>query len=72
MGSSESIAGWVGQQDGTGQPIVPGSAIEGFLCAVVCLSRVDTEGIFPDEDKKQAIQAIRVIPLRLVVWWTDS
>lgn len=53
----QSISGWVGRQDETGQAIVPGVAMRRVLSQLFESAGVDTEDIFPDENKRQAIQA---------------
>ena len=54
----QSISGWVGQQDETGAPIIPGSAIRRVLSQLFQSAGVDTEGIFPDERLEKALAGI--------------
>lgn len=54
----QSISGWVGQVDETGQPIVPASAIRRLLSQLFKSAGVDTDGIFPDEKLEQALSGV--------------
>lgn len=54
----QSISGFVGQPDENGTPIVPGSAIRRVLSQLFQSAGVDVEGIFPDENMRQALQNV--------------
>ena len=49
----QSISGWVGQQDETGQPIIPGSAVRTLLAKLFESAGIDTEDIFPNHNLQQ-------------------
>jgi len=51
----QSITGWVGQQDETGQPIIPGSAVRTLLAKLFESAGIDTEDIFPNHNLQQVM-----------------
>jgi len=55
----QSISGWVGKQDETGQPIVSGAALRRVLSQLFQSAGVDTEGIFPDEKLEKALSGVQ-------------
>lgn len=54
----QSISGWVGMQDETGKPIIPGTAIRRVLAQMFESAGVDVEGIFPDEKLEKALSGV--------------
>lgn len=51
----QSISGWVGRNDETGQPIVPGSAVRVLLTKLFESAGIDTEDIFPNYKLQQVM-----------------
>lgn len=51
----QSISGWVGRNDETGQPIVPGSAVRVLLAKLFESAGIDTEDIFPNYKLQQVM-----------------
>lgn len=51
----QSISGWVGRNDETGQPIVPGSAVRVLLAKLFESAGLDTEDIFPNYKLQQVM-----------------
>ena len=51
----QSISGWVGRNDETGQPIVPGYAVRVLLAKLFESAGIDTEDIFPNYKLQQVM-----------------